>query len=174
MPDYHVIVVGAGNAALAAAVSAREQGTPRVLVLETAPADARGGNTHFSGGLFRFAFDTADDLEPLVPDADDEHLGFTAGIEPYPKDAFRADLDRVTGGRTDADLSEILIGRSHETVRWVNEVGVACSLPADDNEIAAIRVPTPIVAGADDPGTPVAAHRVTPERIAGSKLGVIA
>ena len=130
MPGYHVIVVGAGNAALAAAVSAREQGAPRVLVLEKAPADAWGGNTHFSGGLFRFAFDTADDLEPLVPDAADEHPGFTAGIEPYPKDAFRADLDRLTGGRTDAELSEILIERSYDTVRWVNAVGGVAMEPA--------------------------------------------
>ena len=57
MPEYDVIVVGAGNAALAAAVSAREQGARRVVALEKAPPELRGGNTHYSGGLFRFAFD---------------------------------------------------------------------------------------------------------------------
>jgi succinate dehydrogenase/fumarate reductase flavoprotein subunit len=59
MPEDDVIVVGAGNAALAAAVSAREQGAGRIVVLEKAPPELRGGNTHYSGGLFRFAFDRA-------------------------------------------------------------------------------------------------------------------
>ncbi|MGH7317134.1 MAG: FAD-binding protein, partial [Candidatus Rokuibacteriota bacterium] len=47
MSEYDVIVVGAGNAALAAAVSAREQGAERVLALEKAPRALRGGNTHY-------------------------------------------------------------------------------------------------------------------------------
>jgi tricarballylate dehydrogenase len=51
MADYDVVVVGAGNAALAAAVSAREQGAASVVALEKAPRELRGGNTHYSGGL---------------------------------------------------------------------------------------------------------------------------
>ena len=55
MGEYDVIVVGAGNAALASAVSAKENGAQRVLVLEKAPREMRGGNTHWSGGVLRFA-----------------------------------------------------------------------------------------------------------------------
>jgi tricarballylate dehydrogenase len=124
MPEYDVIVVGAGNAALAAAVSAREQGAGRVVVLEKAPPELRGGNTHYSGGLFRFAFDQAEDLRLLVPDAEQHIPGFMTGVQPYPKALFHADLQRVTEGRTDPELAEILIGRSHETIRWVVDQGI--------------------------------------------------
>ena len=75
--DYDVIVVGAGNAALAA-VSARERGSGRVVALEKAPRALRGGNTHYSGGLLRIAFDRAEDLRALVPDAEREVPGFFA------------------------------------------------------------------------------------------------
>lgn len=124
MPEYDVIVVGAGNAALAAAVSARGQGGRRVLVLEKAPEAERGGNTHYSGGLLRFAFERAEDLLPLIPDVERKVPGFLAGIEPYGRDRFRADLARVTEGRTDPELSELLIGRSYETVRWMAAEGI--------------------------------------------------
>jgi tricarballylate dehydrogenase len=122
-PDYDVIVVGAGNAALAASVSARENGAERVLVLEKAEEEMRGGNTHFSGGLLRFAFDSVEDLDRLVPDAEDAYPGFRAGIEPYTRDQFRADLARVTEERTDEALAKILIENSYDTVCWMCRTG---------------------------------------------------
>lgn len=125
MPDYEVIVVGAGNAALAAAVSAREQSGRRVVVLERAPRSLRGGNTHYSGGLLRFAFETREELRPLVPDADRHVAGFYDGVEPYPRRRFWEDLFRVTEGRADPELAEILIGRSYETVCWMARQGIA-------------------------------------------------
>jgi tricarballylate dehydrogenase len=124
MPEHDVIVVGAGNAALAAAVSAREQGARRVVVLEKAPEELRGGNTHYSGGLLRFAYDRAEDLKTLVPDAERQVSGFFSGVEPYPAERFREDLMRVTEGRSDPELSEILIGRSYDTVCWMAKQGI--------------------------------------------------
>jgi tricarballylate dehydrogenase len=124
MPEYEVIVVGAGNAALAAAVSAREQGARRVVVLEKAPEELRGGNTHYSGGLLRFAYDRAEDLKTLVPDAERQVSGFFSGVEPYPAERFREDLMRVTEGRSDPELAEILIGRSYDTVCWMAKQGI--------------------------------------------------
>lgn len=127
MAQYDVIVIGAGNAALAASVSARGAGAEHVLVLEKAPEHDRGGNTHFSGGLFRFAFNQPGDLLRLVPKAR-EVEGFMEGIEAYPADAFREDLARVTDGRTDPELSQILIANSYETVCWMAEQGIAFEL----------------------------------------------
>src|SRR5206468_11626971 len=111
-------------AAFGAAVSAREQGANRVAVLEKAPRELRGGNTHYSGGLLRFAYDSAEELRPLVPEAERLVPGFFGSVEPYPQKRFWDDLLRVTEGRTDPELAEILIGRSYDTVRWVAQQGV--------------------------------------------------
>jgi tricarballylate dehydrogenase len=123
MPDYDVIVAGAGNAALAAAVSARNAGAARVLVLEKAPEELRGGNTHFSGGLLRIRLDDLDEILRLAPQAR-EIPGFIEGVEPYPGEAFRADLHRMTEGHTDPELSEILISNSYETACWMAQQGI--------------------------------------------------
>ncbi|MBM3589658.1 MAG: FAD-dependent oxidoreductase, partial [Alphaproteobacteria bacterium] len=130
MSDYDVIVVGAGNAALAAAVSAKENGADRVVVLEKAPRSMRGGNTHWSGGVLRFAFDDPREIAPLVPDAEKQHEEFYAGIEPYTKADYHGDLMRVTSGRTDPVLSRILVDNSKDTVFWMQQVGCIEMEPA--------------------------------------------
>ncbi|MEE8223440.1 MAG: FAD-dependent tricarballylate dehydrogenase TcuA [Alphaproteobacteria bacterium] len=125
--DYDVIVVGAGNAALAAGVSARDAGAEKVVVLEKAALEHRGGNTFFSGGLFRVAFDDVEQLCRLAPEARDMP-GFVEGVETYPADDFTADLLRVTEGRTDRELSNILIANSYETICWMNDLGIEMEL----------------------------------------------
>ena len=124
MHDYDVIVIGAGNAALSASVSARENGADRVLVLEKAPRAMRGGNTHWSGGVLRFAFDDPQEIAPLLPGVENDYEDFFAGVAPYPKDRYLADLQRVTSGRTDPELSNILVSNSKDTVFWMNRNGV--------------------------------------------------
>jgi len=121
--EYDVIVVGAGNAALAAAVSAKENGAERVVVLEKAPRAMRGGNTHWSGGVLRFAFDDPREIGPLVPEAEKQYEDFYAGIEPYTRADYHGDLMRVTAGRTDPVLSRILVDNSKDTVFWMKNTG---------------------------------------------------
>ena len=64
--DFDVVVVGAGNAALCAALAAHERGA-RTVVLEKAAREERGGNTYFSGGAFRFPYSGIDDVVRLMP-----------------------------------------------------------------------------------------------------------
>lgn len=123
MTAYDVIVAGAGNAALAASVSARMNGANRVLVLEKAPEELRGGNTHYSGGLLRIAFSEVDEILRLVPKAR-ELPGFVEGVEAYPRDLFWSDLRRMTSGRTDLELGEILISNSFATACWMADQGI--------------------------------------------------
>lgn len=130
MFDYDVIVVGAGNAALAASVSARESDAGRILVLEKAPREMRGGNTHWSGGVLRFAFDKPDELAPLLPGVENQYQRFYDGVAPYPYDDYMGDLLRVTSGRTDPQLSHILVSNSKATVFWMNTAGGVPMEPA--------------------------------------------
>src|SRR4029077_1127724 len=123
MQEYDVIVVGAGNAALSAAVSAHENGAKRVLVLEKAPRDMRGGNTHWAGAVLRIAFNDPHDLAPLLPGIEREYESFYEGITPYTHKDYMDDLLRVTSGRTDPVLSRILVDNSKDTVFWMHEVG---------------------------------------------------
>ena len=74
-----VVVVGGGNAALSAALAAIEQGAS-VLVLEKAPEYLRGGNSYFTGGLFRFAYDGIEDIVALLPEmSEEEKSGIDVG-----------------------------------------------------------------------------------------------
>ena len=138
MRDFDIIVVGAGNAALAAANSAREEGADRVLVLEKASEAERGGNTWFSGGLLRIAYGASRALEPLLPDVEERLPGFFDNVEPYTEEDFLSDLRRVTAGRADPMLARILIENSYQTIRWMHE---AAGVPMEAAvSLAGIRV----------------------------------
>jgi tricarballylate dehydrogenase len=123
MSTFDVIVVGGGNAAFSAAVAAKEAGAKRVVLLEKAPKEQRGGNTHFSGAIFRHVFNNASDVDRFVPDVEEKYPGFHAGVKPYTADLFREDLMRVTDGRTDPVLSKILIDDSWDAMCWLQDVG---------------------------------------------------
>ena len=95
MSMVDVVVVGGGNAAFSAAVAAREAGAKKVVLLEKAPKEQRGGNTHFSGAIFRHVFNKASDVDRFVPDVEEKYPGFHAGIKPYTADLFREDLMQI-------------------------------------------------------------------------------
>jgi tricarballylate dehydrogenase len=103
---YDVLVVGGGNAALCAAIGARQAGAS-VLILEAAPKFYRGGNTRHTRNM-RCAHDSV-----------------TATLTgPYNEEEFWDDLQRVTDGHTDEDLARYMIGQSKEMLDWIAEQGV--------------------------------------------------
>ena len=131
---YDVVVVGAGNAALCAALSARDRGA-RVVVLEKAPPSAQGGNCPYTGGGFRFLHEGIEDLRSLVPELTDQQAA-NINMGPYTANEFRNHLMTVTHGDTDPDLMEVLIARSRPTVEWMHSKGVTWELPDRANQIA--------------------------------------
>src|SRR5579885_2525884 len=122
MTDCDVLVVGAGNAAMCAALAAREHGV-RVIALERAPEHERGGNTAFTAGGFRVAYNNLDELMELIPDLSEEERR-TTDFGTYTDDQYFEDLGRVTEYRIDPDLAELLVRRSRPTLLWMRSKGL--------------------------------------------------
>jgi len=127
--SYDVVIVGAGNAAFSAAHAAAGV-TSRVLVLEKAPREWVGGNTYFTAGAIRTTYDSLEDLRPIVENVTDEQAAAT-DLPPYTPEDFVADMERVTGGRCDAELTRVLARDAAGAVRWLHEKGLRYRLMYD-------------------------------------------
>ncbi|MGH6994802.1 MAG: FAD-dependent oxidoreductase, partial [Stellaceae bacterium] len=104
--SYDVLVAGGGNAALCAAIAAREAGAS-VLLVEHAPRAFRGGNSRHTRN-FRVM-----------------HAAPTATLtEAYAEDEYWDDLRRVTGGETDEALARLTIRNSGPALTWMESRGV--------------------------------------------------
>ncbi|MFM0487660.1 FAD-dependent tricarballylate dehydrogenase TcuA [Paraburkholderia graminis] len=106
-----VLVIGGGNAALCAALMAREAGAS-VMMLEAAPREWRGGNSSHTRNL------------RCMHDAPQDVL-----VEAYPEDEYFDDLLKVTGGLTDEKLARIAIRASSSCRDWMRKHGVRFQPP---------------------------------------------
>ncbi len=101
-----VLVVGGGNAALCAALMAREAGAT-VMLLEASPREWRGGNSQHTRNL-RCMHDGPQDVL----------------VDAYPEEEFWQDLLKVTGGATDEKLARLVIRASSDCRPWMRRHGV--------------------------------------------------
>ncbi|MEN8505012.1 FAD-dependent tricarballylate dehydrogenase TcuA [Paraburkholderia sp. DD10] len=106
-----VLVIGGGNAALCAALMAREAGAS-VMLLEAAPREWRGGNSSHTRNL------------RCMHDAPQDVL-----VEAYPEEEYFDDLLKVTGGLTDEKLARIAIRASSSCRDWMRKHGVRFQPP---------------------------------------------
>jgi tricarballylate dehydrogenase len=118
--EYDVVVVGKGNAALCAALAAKDQGA-KVALLEAASEDEHGGNSRFAGGVMRFAYASLEDLRRVTDISDEEAANSDFGTNT--REEFLDVLYRLTSYRTDPDLSEILVNSSLDTMAWLRSKG---------------------------------------------------
>src|SRR5438034_5857569 len=104
--QFDVLVIGGGNAALCAAISARRAGAS-VLVLEAAPKCDAGGNRRHTRNM-RCAHDAATEIL----------------TGPYTEEEFCDDLLRLIGEQTDEELAKFMITESKDILNWIVEQGV--------------------------------------------------
>jgi tricarballylate dehydrogenase len=116
------IVVGSGNAALCAGIAALERGAD-VLMLEKADEALAGGNTKYTAGAMRFAFEGGDALAPLIADPDDPRLTRT-DFGSYTTENFAADLLGFNDGRPLSAEQTALVENSYETLNWLSSHNV--------------------------------------------------
>ena len=110
-PVFDVLVVGGGNAALCAAMAARQRGAS-VLLLERAPEHMRAGNTRHTRNIrcVRAAHDSG-----------------ASGA--YSEEEFLEDLIQVTGSPPNMELAKRTIRESRELPQWMSEHGVSWQEP---------------------------------------------
>ena len=119
---YDVLIVGTGNAACCAALSALEKNV-RVGMLEKAPKQDRGGNSALTGHM-RFVFQGIEDLRPLVKNTSEEELqGLIDRLPRRTEDDSWDEVMRVTSGQCDPELLRVHVTQSRNTMQWLASKG---------------------------------------------------
>lgn len=112
-----VIVVGSGNAALCAGIAALEKGA-QVTIIEKACKEEAGGNSRYTAGAMRFAYDSDADLLPLLLNPSDDRLSMTE-FGQYSQKQFESDLLKFNNGLPLSLHQQILVEKSYETLAWL-------------------------------------------------------
>lgn len=123
---FDVIVVGGGNAALVAALSANEAGA-NVAILEAAPKSARGGNSRFASAAFRIVHNGMQDIEPLLHSGAKGNV-HRARIAPFTKERYIKEMIETSRGNADMEKANVMFDHSYDTVRWMRDQGVKWKL----------------------------------------------
>jgi tricarballylate dehydrogenase len=118
----HILIIGSGNAALCAAIAALEKGCD-VLVLEKGDIKEWGGNSRYTAGAMRFAYDSNADLLPLLRNPEDKKLAIT-DFGSYTKERFLGDLEHFNEGVPITELQQYLVDHSLETMQWLGSHNV--------------------------------------------------
>ena len=116
-----VLVIGSGNAALCAAIAARQSGMS-VIVLEKATKPDSGGNSAHTLNM-RFAYRGLEDLLRIVGSSRELATSLEQFRTAYTAGDFYDDLFAASKGRIDQSLAEILAAESYDVIQWLRNIG---------------------------------------------------
>ncbi len=117
-----IVIIGSGNAALCAGISALDNGA-EVLIIEKADEAEWGGNSRYTAGAMRFAYNSNEDLLPLLKNPNDPKLALT-DFGSYPKEKFLADLAHFNEGEPITELQQFLVDESLSALQWLGSHNV--------------------------------------------------
>ena len=124
--EYDVIVVGAGNAALSAAIAAKDSASPcwwsrrpPSISAAATPTSPAASSASPSNGI--------DDIKALIPDMSETEEN-SIEVGQYTEDMYYDDMMRVTHGLSDPELAQILVSNSHPTMSGCRNMASASSL----------------------------------------------
>ncbi len=112
-----IVIAGSGNAALCAGIAALEKGA-KVSIYEKADKDLAGGNTKYTAGAMRFAYENGNQLTGLLMNPNDNKLKKT-DFGSYTKENFLSDLLNFNDGRPISEEQNTLVSKSFETIEWL-------------------------------------------------------
>jgi tricarballylate dehydrogenase len=112
-----IVIVGSGNAALCAGIAALEKGS-EVHIYEKGDKDLAGGNTKYTAGAMRFAYENGNQLIGLLMNPNDNKLKKT-DFGSYTKEKFLSDLLNFNDGRPISEEQNILVSKSFDTIEWL-------------------------------------------------------
>jgi len=117
-----IVIVGSGNAALSAGIAALEK-KAEVTIYEKAEKKMAGGNTKYTAGAMRFAYENGDQLMGLLENPNDKRIRDT-DFGSYSQAKFEKDLLNFNDGRALSHEQKILISKSLETIQWLSSHNV--------------------------------------------------
>ena len=117
---FDCVVVGSGNAGSCAALSAKDSGCSRVLIIDKCPSSWVGGNGYFTAGATRTVHSGLQDLLPIVHNVPpSSNLTTEIDINPYTAQEFIDDIMRLGDYKSDAVLVKTLVQNSREAIQWL-------------------------------------------------------
>ncbi|KAI0647696.1 FAD/NAD-P-binding domain-containing protein [Trametes meyenii] len=109
---------GSGHAGSCAALSAREAGCQRVVIVDKCPPEWVGGNGYFTAGAHRTVHGGLQDLLPIVQNVTPDEAE-NIDMNAYTADEFTRDIMRLGDDRSDPEVVKAVVDGSRDAVQWL-------------------------------------------------------